>query len=306
MLGALAVLLAVLVAVAGGGGVPAARAQGPETAPRAGARPLRVMTYNIKHALGNDGRVDLERIASVIRAYDPEILGLQEVDRFWNRSGGVDQPQALARELGMHHCFGANLNHQPDGHAGVAHEYGTLLLSRHAILECSNTLLPRVGNTEQRGLLEAVVNVRGVPLRVLNTHLQPGRNSTVAGVNGRESRRQQILAIAARLDEIGAASHPVVLLGDLNARPTDGEMAPLQARLTDAWVARGSGPGNTASAHPTKSPTVRIDYVFVSAVVGVSRVEVPVTSLTRVASDHYPVVADVALPGAAVGVGQGR
>src|SRR5690606_29450074 len=71
---------------------------------------VRVMTYNIHHASGNDDctdeetpegeipepdcALDLERIAQVIESQSPDIVALQEVDRFWARSGGVDQPEA--------------------------------------------------------------------------------------------------------------------------------------------------------------------------------------------------------------------
>ena len=277
----------------------------------AGNREVTVMTYNIHHGTGNaecttpppapgqppnpDCGLDLQQIVDVIRAEDPDIVGLQEVDRFWARSGGVDQPAALAAELGMHVCYGANLSHQPDNHATVPHEYGTAILSRFPILECRNSFLPR-GNpgTEQRGLLAALINVRGVPLRFYNTHL----HTRFA------DRRVQIEEVV-RL--IGTPEDPVVLLGDLNARPEESTMAPLYARLVDAWLAGGDGgPGHTLPAAPDADPDRRIDYIFVSQDVGVSLVQVPISTLTRLASDHYPVTGWLTLPGSQVGIGRDR
>jgi len=66
------------------------------------------------------------------------------------------------------------------------------ILSDFPILESRNTLLPRTGKNEQRGLLEALINVRGVPLRVFNTHLQH---------NSQAEREAQATVI---LDIIGA------------------------------------------------------------------------------------------------------
>ena len=63
---------------------------------------LTVATYNIAHAAGIDGRLDLERIAAEIERGGAEIVALQEVDRHWSeRSQFVDQAQWLADRLGM-------------------------------------------------------------------------------------------------------------------------------------------------------------------------------------------------------------
>ena len=40
---------------------------------------LRVMTYNIHHAEGLDGKVDLERIANVLRQSNADVIALQEL-----------------------------------------------------------------------------------------------------------------------------------------------------------------------------------------------------------------------------------
>jgi endonuclease/exonuclease/phosphatase (EEP) superfamily protein YafD len=47
-------------------------------------RPLRVLTYNIHHGVGEDGVLDLERIARVIADSGADVIGLQEVDRHWS------------------------------------------------------------------------------------------------------------------------------------------------------------------------------------------------------------------------------
>ena len=67
---------------------------------------MKVMTYNIHHGEGTDGVIDLPRIAGVIRAVNPQIVLLQDVDRGTRRAGEVDQAEELAKLLGWHHVFG--------------------------------------------------------------------------------------------------------------------------------------------------------------------------------------------------------
>ncbi|MPY91132.1 MAG: metal-dependent hydrolase [Luteitalea sp.] len=264
-------------------------------------RRLVVASYNIHHGSGNDEcttppaepgqppnpdcSLDLGRIAQVIRALNAEVIGLQEVDRFWARSGDVDQPRALARMLHMHPCYGANLDHPADSHANVPHQYGTAILSRWPIHGCENTLLPRTdpGN-EQRGLLEARITVRGVRLHFANTHLQ------------HDSVDDRIVQAQTIADRIATVEEPVILVGDLNAIPTEESLPPLFGLLTDAWVVGGDGDGFTIPARPGVLPDRRIDYVLVSPSVSVHAAIVAITDETRLASDHYPVVAGIAVP----------
>ena len=84
---------------------------------------LRVLTYNIHHGEGVDGKFDLRRIAEVIKSASPDLLALQEVDQGTARASGVDQPAELARLTGMEVVFGRNIEFEGGG-------YGTALLSR--------------------------------------------------------------------------------------------------------------------------------------------------------------------------------
>jgi endonuclease/exonuclease/phosphatase family metal-dependent hydrolase len=251
--------------------------------PQAPDRELSVMTYNIHHGVGEDNELDLQRIADEIRSSGANVAGLQEVDRHWSaRSDFVDQAQWLARELNMHVVYGANLDRDPLSPGQPRRQYGTAILSDYPILSSRNTLLPRPQGGEQRGLLEAVVNVRGVRVRIANTHLQ--HNSAV-------ERTAQVERI---MELLAGSREPVVLLGDLNARPDGPEIAPLYTRYDDAWDEGGAGDGFTFSA---ADPRARIDYVFVSPLIAVESA----TVLDTLASDHLPVVAELELPGRLVG-----
>jgi endonuclease/exonuclease/phosphatase family metal-dependent hydrolase len=61
---------------------------------------LRVGTFNLRHGVGVDSILDLQRAAAVIEEMDAEIVGLQELDRGVQRSGGLDQPRLLGELTG--------------------------------------------------------------------------------------------------------------------------------------------------------------------------------------------------------------
>lgn len=58
---------------------------------------MKLVSYNIRFGLGLDQQIDLGRIADTVR--DADIVCLQEVERFWKRSGGSDQPEILRGHL---------------------------------------------------------------------------------------------------------------------------------------------------------------------------------------------------------------
>jgi len=243
------------------------------------------MSYNIQHGRGVDDRLDLARIAAGIRNSGADIAGLQEVDRHWGeRSGFADQAAELARELAMHVAYGANLDLDPLTPGEPRRQYGNAILSGAPIRGWRNTLLPRTGNLEQRGLLEALVIVRRVPVRVFTTHLQ------------HDSQQERIAQIAAVREVIGLARESVVLAGDLNARPGTPEIDALTEDLVDAWAEAGVGHGYTYS---TENPHARLDYVMHSTDVMTRTAAV----LRTDGSDHLPVIADLALPGDRMGAG---
>lgn len=238
-------------------------------------RGLTVVSYNIHHGVGEDGVLDLGRIADVIADSGADVAALQEVDRHWSgRSNWADQPAVLGDLLDMHVAYGANLDRDPPAPGEPRRQYGTAILSRYPIVSSQNTLLPNLGG-EQRGLLEARVNVAGRHVQVASTHLQ------------HDDATERAAQTEAIVDLLGSATEPVVLAGDLNAVPGSSEMVPIEASFTDTHGA-GDGPGHT---YPADDPDRRIDYVF-----GNDHVRpVDARVVPTLASDHLPVVAEVAL-----------
>ena len=66
-----------------------------------GAQPPRlpVLTYNIHHGEGTDGKFDYERLAQVITGLQPDVVALQEVDRNTCREGVLNSVGGYAAVL---------------------------------------------------------------------------------------------------------------------------------------------------------------------------------------------------------------
>lgn len=259
---ALPVLMAVVVVQAGV--LPARRA--PARAQPAGVT-LRVLTWNT-----HSGNPD--HLAEVIRASGADVVALQEVDAYRQRSGCRHQAFDIAEHLGMHARLGANIRSGEE--CGNGHEalYGDAVLSRHPILEWRHTLLPNHGG-EQRGLTEAVLDVDGHRVRVVSTHLE------YASVSERKAQAEAVV------EHLRTSAEPVVVMGDLNGEPDDSGLAPLRDAFTDSWGTVGDGDGYT---NPARDPHRRIDYVFARALTPISA-EV----LDSTASDHLAVRVDLGL-----------
>jgi endonuclease/exonuclease/phosphatase family metal-dependent hydrolase len=235
------------------------------------------MTYNI-HA----GHGDLARTAETIRGLSPDIVALQEVDVHWAaRSGFVDQVAALASALGMEARFAHIYSLPAATDTRARREFGVALLSRHRIVIWRNDTLTRLSTQDSNavpapapGLLEAVIDIGGVRMHVLNTHLDYRADPAL--------RRRQAGEMAELISRLAG---PLIVFGDFNAPPGAPEIAPLFSRLRDAWPA-DSGAGFT---YPADLPVKRIDYVLVSPDFRVVGATVPASE----ASDHRPVVVDL-------------
>lgn len=229
---------------------------------------IRVLSYNIHHAEGTDGVLDVERIARVIRAVSPDVVCLQEVDRGLPRTEMLDMPALLADALSMHVAFEAN--YLFDGG-----EYGNATLSTHPIVSAENTALPNPNDAEPRGCLRTALDVGGTMVRVFNTHL---------GLKPDE-RMEQASAIAELVGNDGMA----VVAGDLNATPESGPLKVLLGGLRDS----GAGVSPTSSS---TNPRRRIDYVLVSPEMRVVESRTLRGEETTIASDHLPSLTVLALP----------
>ncbi len=232
---------------------------------------LRVLCYNIHHAEGVDGKLDVPRIARVILSVKPDLVALQEMDQKTKRTQKVDQVAELARLTKMKSVFGANIDFQ-GGH------YGNAILSRFPITRHKNHHLPNMDSGEQRGVLESVIKVsKEESILFMVTHLDHRRPDA--------ERRASAKFINQMIGE--QKNIPAILAGDFNDVPS----SPTLKELGKLWVR--TNPEITPTVPVTK-PVRQIDYILVRPKDRWKVVETQVLD-EAVASDHRAIFAVIEL-----------
>lgn len=240
------------------------------------AQTIRLLTYNIHSCIGTDRKIDPARIADVIAQAEPTIVALQEVDVGRRRTGSIDQAHMIASLLRMQVHFSPTLT--------VAEEqYGDAIITALPTGPVKTGALPSIGET--RGALSVEVTAGGRKLRIINTHL---------GLRGRERVQQMATLLGPSWLGLNSGEHvPSVILGDFNAPPPSAAYRMAVRTLKDAQLAHGRSARPT---FPSALPLMRLDHIFVTQDIIVERTEVLRNRLTRLASDHLPLLADIRMP----------
>lgn len=233
---------------------------------------LRVLSYNIHHGEGVDGKLDLERIARVILSVEPDLVALHEVDSRTERTLFVDQPAELASLTNMQVVFGDNIPYQGG-------RYGNAVLSRFPIIRTENHALRSFYPGEQRGVLEVEVQLPNnqPSLLLFATHLDYRVESP------------ERLVSASQINELIASrgDRPALLLGDLNAVPGSGAML----ELNKQWRRTNR---RTLPTYISDTECKQIDYIMFRPAKRWRVIETRVLRET-IASDHRPILAVLSL-----------
>jgi endonuclease/exonuclease/phosphatase family metal-dependent hydrolase len=247
------------------GGIGSARA--------AGSSALRLVSYNIHAAVGTDGRRDIDRIAAVIQEIDPDIIALQEVESRRAR-GGIDQARLIASALDMSLVEGPILE---DGHGW----YGNAILSKRAGFDVEHWRYPQHSGEPRAALAMRFADAEDQPWRIVATHLD---------LRFRPRRHQVETLVRTLADD---ASERLVLLADLNEW---WPWSPSWQRLKTL----GDVPAG-APSFPSWCPLLRLDRAVLHHCRMLKPLRAHITTLSRRASDHLPIVLEVAAEGIACG-----
>jgi len=244
----------------------------------------RILTYNVHRCVGTDRKLNVARVADVIATYEPDIVALQELDVGRMRTGMVDQAHEIAQRLEMSFHF----------HPAMAVEeelYGDAILTLYPERKVQAAPLPLYGPMggmlEPRGALWIAVDIAGVEVQIINTHL---------GLVPREQQIQAVAIAGPGWVEHPACKDPVILLGDFNATAASMVYKSLTRRLKDARLL-APGPAVSTSTFPSRMPVLRIDHVLVSEGVTITGISAPFNAATRKASDHLPLIVDFEVSG---------
>ncbi len=241
--------------------------------------PITLMSYNMRIASPPSlgwGNTELDSIARVIRENKPDLVALQEVDRYTDRSGkSIHQAAKLAEMTGMNYYF-APAEKKSGGYQGVG------ILSKFPIMGGIKAKLPTLmssDNGETRSLAGAWININGAEILFLCTHLDH------RSIDDRMYQAEQIL------EEIqDYTDQPIIFAGDFNSqihKNNDG----VYSLLSSEFELIKSDPPLT---FPQIKPRVAIDHFLLNKpALDLFVVKDYYTIEEEYASDHLPLVLEL-------------
>ncbi len=200
---------------------------------------VRVLTFNILHGATTKGDFDLDKIASIIKEVDPDLVALQEVDFKTNRARNYDLVTELGWLTKMTSLFGKAMDF--DGGC-----YGEGILTKMPIIASRNIPLPHSADNEPRTALEVMVELNsGDTISFIATHLEHKKDNP--------DRIDQVK----KINNIFAdGKYPAILAGDLNDTPESEAILILKTKWTCSF---GDNPEPTYSSD---NPHKKIDYIM--------------------------------------------
>ncbi len=224
--------------------------------------PVTIATYNIHSAVGTDRKFSPDRIVGVLQEMQADIVALQEVPL-----GGGHFPNVLkliAEQTGYQAVEGFTF-------AVSGRRYGNAVISRYPVM-ATRAIDLSFGKREPRGALDADISCHGHPLRVIATHL---------GLSIAE-RQDQIRRL---LQVFDTDQMPVILLGDVNEWFIWGRSL--------KWLVSHFEEVPALATFPSRWPFLPLDRIWIRPRHRLVHVNVHSTPLSRVASDHLPLIAHI-------------
>ena len=230
---------------------------------------LTFASYNIHKGVGIDGRLDPDRIITVLRELSADVIALQEADRRFGERESV-LPKAMLDETPWRAAPVAKRARSLGWHGNAI-----LVRREYEVIEAEPLDLPTL---EPRGAVRADIDCgEGRHLRVIGTHLD------LSGLR----RRDQIKAI---LGHHGRCERkcPTVLMGDFNQW---GSRSGAMREFGDGWQLLDPG-----RSFPSRRPVARFDRILASHHWHAGEAGAHHSALSAQASDHLPVWARLKMP----------
>jgi len=259
------------------GSAPEAGRAGP--APRSSAAApavLRVMTYNVHGCMGRDGKISPVRIARIIARHDPDIIALQELSTDEHAHQAAIIAQKLSMTFHYHPCLSVRKGHR-----------GNAIFCKYPMKLVRNGSLPKLPRSpflEPRGALWAQVDVNGLKVQVINTHLS---------LSPAEGLLQAKALCGPDWTGSPDCRGPVILCGDLNA--LSGSKICRHLGLTLKNTHHDAKHRRHLKTLPSFFPLGLVDHIFTGPGIRMTGAEVPRTELEKIASDHLPLIVDISI-----------
>jgi endonuclease/exonuclease/phosphatase family metal-dependent hydrolase len=238
---------------------------------------LDVVSWNIERGVRFEGVLD------TLRKLNADVLLLQEVDRFCDRSGGRDVAGDLAAALGMSWVAAGEYHEIGEGTKGRVGLHGQAILSRYPITDAGVLVFAdqarlrwRLNPFQPRRGGRMALKARTGGMLVYSAHLESGGND--------ELRRHQLDELVRDQQREARPDERIVIAGDFNNPPLARSPMFRTIRAERFVDSHGGTPRLTSinRAHP-------IDWIFVK---NLALLESDVYAVKGV-SDHFPVFASV-------------
>lgn len=240
---------------------------------------MRLLLYNIRYGLGlgpqlhwpipgmgylTGNRTNLQRITDFIKAQDPDIVGLVEVDTGSIRSRRINQAEAIGRALGHYSVYQCKYGEQSlNNHLPIVRKQGNAFLAA-----------PRIHGERfhyfDKGIKRLTIELELEDCAIFLVHLSL-------------KYRHRHTQLQALHDLVVASTKPVLIAGDFNTFWGEHEIYLFMkaARLKSANA--GSLP-----SYPSRAPRKELDFVLYGEGIRINDFSIPRVQL----SDHLPLVCD--------------
>lgn len=302
---------------------------------------IKILSWNVQYMAGKkhwffyeggsdtapaetDVRYTLNRVARVIKAEDPDIVLLQEIDEGARRTHYIDQLQRLCEHLdGRYPCRTEAFYWKSDfvPHPEIWGPVGMKLVifSKYRISQATRYQLPLIPENWvsrqfnlKRALLAARIPYMTSEFVVMNTHLS-------AFAQGTDTMERQVAAVKSILTGHAQTARPWVAGGDFNLLPPGAAHEQLPGPQKTAYrpeteikplfeafnvvpapkEVNGSKRRRWFTHFPNdpdiQAPNKTIDYIFYGDTLKKKSAHIRQTD-TLTISDHLPVVAEFTLP----------
>ena len=216
---------------------------------------IRIMTYNLRGCRGSDGRVDTERIVTVIGDGAPDIVALQELEP----GGTPGQLQVLAERLGM----------QPFSHPGCP---------RSAFLSYYPLSGLQAYPLDGADCLRADADLGGKRMHLFNLRLS---------ADHQHRRRQITRLLGADVLASNRLPCPALLVGDFGDfwwGAGNIDLALMLRKVRRPWW---------SGTYPARFPVAGRDRAYLLGELRVLEATILRSAVARVASSHLPLILTV-------------
>jgi len=199
-----------------GGCSKAKNEQKPDPEPVKKTYTIRVLTYNIFHGETTLGKIDMDLFAQIIKNENPDLVALQEVDKFTTRSGNIDITAELSSRTGLSGYFGKARDFQGG-------DYGIAILSKLPVEEFKVVPAYKTGTYGTAYAYAKVKLDEDAYIYFNSSHLSTALEERAVHIKELVNYYKNVLKKA-----------PSIICGDLNAQYNDPEMQVLWEEFAES------------------------------------------------------------------------